>query len=149
MNNDIQRFVDAQHKDYAKALLEIKQGCKRSHWMWYIFPQIHGLGYSETSKFYAINSIEEVRAYLKNEYLYNNLINICQELLKLDTNNPIVIFGQVDAMKLKSSMTLFNYICDLDKTKIKVFSQVLDKYFEGERDIRTINIIRDEIYSSI
>ena len=148
MKNDIQRFIKAQEKDYEEALLEIKQGYKRSHWMWYIFPQVHGLGYSETSKFYAINNIDEVREYLKNEYLYNNLINICEELLKLETNNPVEIFGEIDAMKLKSSMTLFNYICDLDKNRIDIFPKILEKYFENERDIKTINIILDDIYKN-
>ena len=74
--NNIQRFIDAQKLNYEEAFLEIQQGYKRSHWMWYIFPQIHGLGSSQTSKFYAINSIDEVRDYLNNEYLYTNLINI-------------------------------------------------------------------------
>lgn len=148
MKNDIQRFIKAQEKDYEEALLEVKQGYKRSHWMWYIFPQVHGLGYSETSKFYAINNIDEVREYLKNEYLYNNLINICEELLKLETNNPVEIFGEIDAMKLKSSMTLFNYICDLDKNRIDIFPKVLEKYFDNERDIKTINIILDDIYKN-
>lgn len=148
MKNDIQRFIKAQEKDYEEALLEVKQGYKRSHWMWYIFPQVHGLGYSETSKFYAINNIDEVREYLKNKYLYNNLINICEELLKLETNNPVEIFGEIDAMKLKSSMTLFNYICDLDKNRIDIFPKVLEKYFDNERDIKTINIILDDIYKN-
>ena len=146
MKNGIQRFIKAQEQDYEEALLEVKQGYKRSHWMWYIFPQVHGLGCSETSKFYSINSIDEVREYLKNEYLYNNLINICEALLKLETNDPVEIFGEIDAMKLKSSMTLFNYICDLDKNKIDIFTKVLNKYFDNERDIRTINIILDDIY---
>lgn len=148
MKTDIQRFIKAQKQDYEEALSEIRQGYKRSHWMWYIFPQVHGLGYSETSKFYAINSIDEVREYLKNEYLYNNLVNICEELLKLETNNPVEIFGEIDAMKLKSSMTLFNYICDLDKNRIDIFPKVLNKFFNNERDIRTINIIINDIYNN-
>ena len=146
--NNIQRFIDAQKQNYEEAFLEIQQGYKRSHWMWYIFPQIHGLGSSQTSKFYAINSIDEVRDYLNNEYLYTNLINICEELLKLETNNPEEIFGEIDAMKLKSSMTLFSYICNLDKRKVDIFYKVLDKYFNKVSDLKTITIIHDDIYNN-
>lgn len=148
--NSIERFINAQkndHNDFEEALLEVKQGYKRSHWMWYIFPQIHGLGKSQTAKYYEINNIDEVRDYLKNEYLYNNLVTICEELLKLETNDPIEIFGEIDAMKLKSSMTLFEYISDLDKNRISIFSDVLNKYYNGERDIRTIDIIQDDIFN--
>ena len=140
----IQRFIDAQKESYSGAFLEIKQGYKRSHWMWYVFPQIHGLGESQTSKYFAIKSIDEAREYLKNQYLYDNLINICEELLKQETNDPVEIFGEIDAMKLRSSMTLFNYVCNLDKNKIDVFEKVLIKYFNGQNDTKTLDILLNE-----
>ena len=147
MISNLQRYIDAQEKDYEKALFELKQGHKNSHWMWYIFPQIHGLGHSSTSNYYAIKNVEEARDYINNEYLFNNLIDICEELLNLKTNNPIEIFGEIDALKLKSSMTLFNYICNLDKRQIDIFSKIIGKYFNNEYDLKTINIIQDDIYN--
>ena len=147
MNNDIQRFIDAQKKDYEIALSEIKQGHKENHWMWYIFPQILGLGESPMAEYYEIKGINEGIDYLKNEYLYNNFINICEELLKLKTDDPQEIFGTIDAMKLKSSMTLFDYICELDKNGIDTFQKVLGKYYKGEKDIKTININTGKIYN--
>ncbi len=139
----IQRFIDAHKEFYNDALIEIRQGYKKSHWMWYIFPQIQGLGKSQISKYFAINNIDEVRDYLNNEYLYNNLVDICKELLKLQTNNPINVLGKIDAMKLKSSMTLFDYVCDLDKRNIDIFDKVLEKYYNKERDIKTIDILQN------
>ena len=139
----IQRFIDAHKEFYNDALIEIRQGYKKSHWMWYIFPQIQGLGKSQISKYFAINNIDEVRDYLNNEYLYNNLVDIWKELLKLQTNNPINVLGKIDAMKLKSSMTLFDYVCDLDKRNIDIFDKVLEKYYNKERDIKTIDILQN------
>ena len=146
MDYGLQRFIEAQNRDYEIALLEIKHGRKLSHWMWYIFPQIQGLGSSTISNYYAIKNSDEARAYLDDEYLANNIINICNELLKLKTNNPVEIFGEIDAMKLKSSMTLFNYICEKDDNKINIFSKVLDKYFNGEKDYLTIKILTENKY---
>lgn len=133
----LERFIDAQKEDYAMAFREISNGKKRNHYMWYIFPQIKGLGRSSTANYYSINGLEEAREYMDDEYLRNNLINISSELLKLDTNNPIDIFGHVDSKKLRSSMTLFELVSDND-----VFSLVLEKYFDGKRDELTIELVK-------
>lgn len=129
----LDRFIKAQENNYLVALNEIKNGRKQSHWMWYIFPQIKGLGMSETSRYYGINDEEEAKAYLDNEILGFRLREITSELLKLNIDNPVDIFGTIDAIKLKSSMTLFDYVSD-----DKIFSQVLNKYYNGEIDEKTI-----------
>ena len=129
----LDRFIKAQENTYLVALNEIKNGRKQSHWMWYIFPQIKGLGMSETSRYYGIDGEEEAKAYLDNEILGSRLREITSELLKLNIDNPVNIFGTIDAMKLKSSMTLFDYVSD-----DKIFSQVLNKYYNGEIDEKTI-----------
>ena len=135
----LDRFIKAQERDYNIALEEIKSGHKRSHWVWYIFPQIKGLGYSEMAQYYAIQDIEEAKAYVNNEYLYNNLIEICNELLKLKSNDIIDIMGYPDNLKLCSSMTLFHLV----KPNENVFKQVLNKYFEGKQDSKTINLYNE------
>lgn len=129
----LDRFIKAQENMYLIALNEIKNGRKQSHWMWYIFPQIKGLGMSETSRYYGIDGEDEAKEYLDNEILGSRLREITSELLKLDINNPVDIFGTIDAMKLKSSMTLFDHVSD-----DKLFSKVLDKYYNGEIDEKTI-----------
>lgn len=129
----LDRFIKAQENTYLVALNEIKNGRKQSHWMWYIFPQIKGLGMSETSRYYGIDGEEEAKAYLDNEILGFRLREITSELLKLNIDNPVDIFGTIDAIKLKSSMTLFDYVSD-----DKIFSQVLNKYYNGEIDEKTI-----------
>ena len=129
----LDRFIKAQENNYLVALNEIKNGRKQSHWMWYIFPQIKGLGMSETSRYYGIDDEEEAKAYLDNEILGSRLREITSELLKLNIDNPVDIFGTIDTMKLKSSMTLFDYVSD-----DKIFSQVLNKYYNGEIDEKTI-----------
>ena len=129
----LDRFIKAQENTYLVALNEIKNGRKQSHWMWYIFPQIKGLGMSETSRYYGIDDEEEAKAYLDNEILGFRLREITSELLKLNIDNPVDIFGTIDTMKLKSSMTLFDYVSD-----DKIFSQVLNKYYNGEIDEKTI-----------
>jgi uncharacterized protein (DUF1810 family) len=135
--NNLKRYLDAQEVHYQLALSEIKKGKKRSHWMWYIFPQIQGLGFSETSKFYAIKDINEAEQYLKHPLLGSRLILICNELLKLESSNANKIFGSPDDLKLKSSMTLFSLIQNTDP----VFQLVLEKFFEGTKDNRTLEII--------
>lgn len=129
----LDRFIKAQENTYLVALNEIKNGRKQSHWMWYIFPQIKGLGMSETSRYYGIDDEEEAKAYLDNEILGFRLREITSELLKLNIDNPVDIFGTIDAIKLKSSMTLFDYV-----SEDKIFSQVLNKYYNGEIDEKTI-----------
>jgi len=134
---NLQRFLDAQESDYATALAEIKSGRKRSHWMWYIFPQIQGLGFSETSKYYAIKNLGEARAYLAHPVLGTRLAQISCVLLSLPGNNPTQVFGSPDDMKLKSCMTLFASV----PGTVNLFQQVLDKYFTGEKDARTLQLI--------
>ena len=134
--NNLERFLSAQERSYETALAEIKRGRKQSHWMWYIFPQIQGLGFSETSKFYAIKDLEEAKEFLAHPVLGQRLIRICNELLKLHDNNANKIFGTPDDLKLKSSMTLFS---SLDANP--VFDLVLEKFFNGAKDARTLAII--------
>jgi uncharacterized protein (DUF1810 family) len=105
---DLSRFTIAHQNDFETALREIKSGKKRSHWMWYIFPQIYGLGYSYTSQYYAIQSLEEAKAFLADPYLGRNLISICEVLIKLESNDALEVFGSPDNMKLQSCMTLFS-----------------------------------------
>ena len=133
----LDRFIDAQKEDYDLAFREISNGRKRNHYMWYIFPQIKGLGRSFTAEYYGIDGLEEAKEYMENDYLRDNLINISCELLKLKTSNPKEIFGDIDSKKLKSSMTLFELASDEE-----VFSQVLDKYFECKRDEITLNLLK-------
>lgn len=134
--NDLDRFIKAQEKDYNRALKEIKNGYKSSHWIWYIFPQIDGLGRSSMSKYYSIKNIEEAKEYLKNDYLRTHLLEISKELLKLNNKNITDIMGYPDDLKLKSCMTLFDYISDYD-----VFKKVLDKYYDGNKDELTLKLL--------
>ncbi len=103
--NNLKRFIDVQEADYPIALSEVRNGRKQSHWMWYIFPQIQGLGFSETSKFYAIKNINEAEEFLNHPVLGSRLVHICNELLELKSNDANKIFGSPDDLKLKSSMT--------------------------------------------
>jgi len=119
----MKRFLEAQEKNYKAALSEIRDGRKRSHWMWYIFPQIQGLGFSETSKYYAIKDLSEADLYLAHPVLGSRLIEIANALLELSENNATKIFSSPDDMKLKSSMTLFASLKETDP----VFQKVMDK----------------------
>lgn len=135
---DLQRFVNAQEGVYERALSELQDGNKRTHWMWYIFPQITGLGHSIASKRYAIKSREEAWAYLEHPVLGRRLKECAQVLLELRSNSAPDIFGYPDTFKLKSCMTLFEQVSgNFDS----VFSQVLEKYYDGERDKRTLKIL--------
>jgi uncharacterized protein (DUF1810 family) len=136
----LKRFIDAQESSYAIALSEIKSGRKRSHWMWYIFPQIKGLGFSETSMYYAIKDIEEAEEFLRHPILGNRLIEISKELLKLESNNAHQILGSPDDIKLHSSMTLFSSVPGASP----VFEDVLRKFFNGEKDNKTLQILGDK-----
>lgn len=137
----LQRFIDAQQEDYANALAEVKNGYKRSHWMWYIFPQIQGLGFSETSKYYAIRDVNEAEQYLKHPDLGSRLIQICNVLLELKSSDPYRVFGSPDDLKLKSSMTLFASLPQTDP----IFQAVLDKFFHGAKDNKTLQIIDKQL----
>ena len=139
--NNLTRFLDAQKGVYEVALKEIKKGKKTSHWMWYIFPQISGLGLSDTAKFYAIKNRNEAIEYLNHDILGTRLMEISNELLKLPTSNSVEVFGHVDSLKLKSSMTLFSL---LEKTN-PVFQKVLDKFFGGMKDEKTIQLLNSGV----
>lgn len=134
--NILTKFITAQKKDFNIALTEIKNGRKQSHWIWYIFPQIAGLGKSATSEYYAIQNLSEAKMYLENEYLHNNLLTICQALLDLEPSNAEKVLGWIDAMKLKSSMTLFA----LAQPEEPIFKKVLNKFFHGELDNKTVKL---------
>ena len=136
---NLDRFVSAQADSYSTALAEIKNGRKRNHWMWYIFPQIKGLGFSETSKYYAIQNLAEAAAYLQHPILGPRLIQISNALLTLPGNNATQIFGNPDDMKLHSSMTLFATV----ENTTPVFAAVLDKFFGGEKDRGTLEMIQE------
>ncbi len=136
-NKNLKRYLDAQTGVYESALKEIGNGRKIGHWMWYIFPQISGLGFSETSRRYALQNRGEARAYLNHKILGARLIEISETLLRLQTNNPIGIFGSVDSLKLKSSMTLFSLLEPTDP----VFQKVLDKFYAGEKDPNTLRML--------
>lgn len=140
MDNDLERFLIAQQTYYRIALQEIKSGQKRSHWMWFIFPQIVGLGYSETARYYAIKDMGEAKAYMEDYTLSSNLIEISQALLDVDSDDATAVMGWPDNLKLKSSMTLFA----LAKPECEVFQKVLDKFFHGKRDQKTIEILQDK-----
>ncbi|QNM06329.1 DUF1810 domain-containing protein [Qiania dongpingensis] len=131
--SNLERFVKAQELDYDTALSEIKSGHKRSHWMWYVFPQIQGLGNSEMSRYYAIKDKEEARAYMEHPLLRARLLEISAALLQLKTNDISSVMVYPDDRKLRSSMTLFSLV-----SNEPVFQNVLDKFFSGERDKFTL-----------
>lgn len=133
----LDRFIKAQEQYYETALQEIRNGRKESHWMWFIFPQIKGLGYSDISKYYAIQSRSEAKAYLAHPVLGKRLEEISEALLDLETNNPIDVLGGIDAKKLQSCMTLFWLIGG-----VNVFADVLMKYYGGELDWGTVELVR-------
>jgi len=131
---DLQRFVDAQDAGgtYRQALAELRAGAKRSHWMWFVFPQVAGLGRSATAQHYAISGPAEARAYLAHPVLGPRLRESAAALTGLETTDPVRVLGGIDAQKLRSSMTLFAAVSDEP-----VFPQVLDRYFHGARDDAT------------
>lgn len=133
----LNRFLEAQSQDYATALSEIRAGCKLSHWMWYIFPQAKGLGLTSVSQYYGIDGIGEAKAYLSNETLRQNLIEISEALLSLESSDAREILGTPDDLKLRSSMTLF---LEADPGCV-IFQKVLDKFFHGEKDEKTLLLL--------
>ena len=134
---NLERFIKAQEYNYKIALDEIRKGRKESHWIWYIFPQISGLGYSDMAKYYGINDLEEAKTYIDNEILGDRLIEISNELLKLNTDDLIYVLGDIDTLKVKSCMTLFELV-----SNNPVFSEVLEKYYNGERDEKTLQLVK-------
>ena len=137
---DLQRFVDAQDRDgsYEDALRELRVGAKRSHWMWWIFPQILGLGRSGKATYYAISGHDEANAYLDHPVLGPRLREAAQALLDQPERDAVRVLGGIDATKLRSSMTLF-VEASPDET---IFTRILDEFFAGERDEKTLEILR-------
>ena len=135
--HDLSRFVQAQQSSYEQALAEIRSGRKRSHWMWYVFPQFDGLGHSPTSRHYSIKSAAEAVAYLKHPTLGPRLLECCEALLRVEGRPALEIFGSPDDMKLRSCATLFASVSPLGS----VFERVLDTYFQGRRDDATLRLL--------
>lgn len=136
-NNKLTRFLDAQNQMYLTALNEIKCGKKKSHWMWFIFPQLKGLGRSSTADYYGIAGMEEAAAYLKHPVLGKHLIEISTALLTIEGKEAIEIFGTPDDLKLCSSMTVFSQVENTNT----IFQDVLDKYFFGKPDNKTLSLL--------
>lgn len=136
-NNELLRFLDAQNKLYLTALDEIKNGKKESPWMWFIFPQIKGMGSSDTSKFYEIKNADEAIAFLEHPILGKHLVEITSELIKKDEELVGNIFGINDVAKLQSCMTLFASVQNSEP----IFQEVLHKYFEGSSDFYTLQLL--------
>lgn len=136
--DSLNRFIKAQEPKYNIALSEIKNGKKESHWMWYIFPQIKGLGISDTAKFYALEDINETIAFFNHPLLGSRLLEISAALLQLTSNNANEIMGSPDDMKLRSCMTLFNSLPGTSP----VFKSVLDKFYDEKEDAATLEIIK-------
>lgn len=142
MKEGLTRFIEAQEADYSCALSEIKRGRKESHWIWYIFPQLEGLGESSMCQHYGIRGLDEAKAYLAEPILRSRLVEICEALLSLDANDATEVMGgrklgRIDRRKLQSSMTLFDEATE----SIDVFQKVLNKYFNGEKDDRTLKML--------
>jgi len=139
MDDGLQRFVAAQDESgaYAGALAELRSGRKRSHWMWFVFPQIAGLGRSPTARYYAIADLAEARAYLAHPVLGARLRDCAAALVGLDGTDPVAVLGDIDATKLRSSMTLFAH-ADPDEP---LFTAVLDRYYSREQDPATLHLL--------
>ena len=134
---ELSRFTNAQKTIYDRVLAELKSGYKQSHWMWYIFPQLDGLAQSTKSKYYAIKSREEALAYLNHPILGLRLLECADIVHKIEGKTASEIFGYPDDLKLKSSMTLFSAVAS-----DSVFVSILDKYFQGEQDIKTLQLLK-------
>ena len=133
----LERFVAAQERVYAEALAELRRGRKDSHWMWFIFPQIEGLGRSEIARFYAVRSAAEAKAYLDHPLLGARLLECIQAVMAHPERSSEQIFGPVDAMKFRSSMTLFEAVADHPEP----FATVLHGFYAGERDRETLRLL--------
>jgi uncharacterized protein (DUF1810 family) len=134
----LSRFVRAQEGAYEQALAEVRLGRKRTHWMWFVFPQLQGLGMSESARFYGIRDAAEARAYLRHPVLGPRLEEVCRAALAVDGLTAQQIFGSPDDLKLRSCATLFAGV----SAKGSVFAQVLDRYFDGQPDNRTLALLR-------
>jgi uncharacterized protein (DUF1810 family) len=134
---DLNRFLQAQQNDYQRALSEIRSGRKRSHWMWYIFPQYNGLGFSSTSKRYAIKSVGEAEAYLRHPVLGPRLVECAEAVIGVEGRSASEVFGSPDDIKLRSCATLFAAVSPAGS----VFERVLEKFFQGVRDEKTLRLM--------
>ena len=134
----LERFIEAQEQHYQLALDEVQAGKKQSHWIWYIFPQMYGLGRSYFAQFYGIRDLEEAEAYLNHEVLGKRLRDITMALLKHDASSAEEIFGDLDAMKVRSCMTLFDIVSPDD-----IFDEVLNKFYDSKRCNLTIRMLSD------
>ena len=139
MTYDLGRFKTAQDKDFETALNEIAAGKKKTHWIWYIFPQLKDLGFSDFAVYYGIQDLGEARAYMEDRMLGSNLITITEVLLEHKGKNIVRIFGRTDAMKVKSCMTLFERVSDN-----KIFPEILEAFYDGERDEKTLELLDKE-----
>jgi len=135
---NLNRFLEAQMVTYEGAMLELTRGRKESHWIWYIFPQIEGLGRSDTAKLYSIKSLEEGRAYLEHPVLGPRLVEACEILLSLKDASLDEVMGFPDDLKLLSSMTLFEALFDSNS----IFTKMIEFYFDDERDETSLEIIK-------
>ena len=133
----MQRFYEPQRRDFETALAEVHRGKKVSHWMWYIFPQLKGLGRSSTARFYGLDGLEEARRFAADPLLIRNLRTITQALLDQPDRNARAVFGGTDAMKLRSCMTLF----ELTDPDCGLYARVLDEFFQGRRDNQTLKML--------
>ena len=136
---DLARFVSAQRDSFDRALSEVKSGQKSSHWMWYIFPQLRGLGRSATSHHYGITGANEAHAYLTHDMLGPRLLAVCEAALSVEGRSATEIFGKPDDLKLQSCATLFAHVSNAGS----VFHTIIDKYFSGKTDLRTIQLLED------
>ena len=141
MPYDLDRFVTAQDRDYETVLVELRRGRKSSHWIWFIFPQIAGLGYSSMSRHFAIGSLDEARAYLAHPVLGPRLRECAWLVLAVEGRSADEIFGSIDAMKLRSSMTLFHRAAPGEPE----FALVLDRYYDGVADQATDQLLEGEL----
>ena len=133
----LDKFVTAQERDYSTALREIQNGRKRSHWIWYIFPQLQGLGFSQTAQYYGIRDLEQARDYMAHPVLGAHLVEISEALLALESSNPGAVMGYPDDLKLCSCMTLF----ELAAPDQPVFAKVIEKFYGGNRDRLTLELL--------
>ena len=142
-NSELEKFIDAQDngysfgETYATALAEMKHGHKDTHWMWYVFPQIQGLGLSGTTAYFSIKDLDEAKDYYNHPVLGQRLIEITSVLLDIESSDPIQVFGIPDAFKLRSCMTLFKYAAPEND----LFQHVLEKFCQGEVDYKTLEIL--------
>ncbi|MCC3246326.1 DUF1810 domain-containing protein [Methylocystis sp. WRRC1] len=137
--HDLRRFVDAQRSAYDRALRELQAGRKTSHWMWYVFPQLRGLGFSETAQFYGISGLDEAVAYLAHPILGPRLRACVEAMLAIEGRTAADVLGDVDGKKFRSSMTLFAHAAPQEA----IFAKALEKFFAGEEDARTLAMLRE------